>query len=794
MLRRVHLLLAAMGLLLACATALAQVTGASLRGFVFDENKAPLPGATVTAVHGPTGTRYETVSNEAGRFVLDGLRPYGLYRVEVFLLGRVSAEFEDVSLTLGEACEMTAVLPPMSELGRVIAEKESPIPPGVSGAGLVMDRALIESMPVHTRSLDEILAYVPQASSGAYGLSLLAANPLYNSVRIDGAPAGDPFHLREVSPVSLDQVEAIRVSTTPFDVRESGFTGGAVDIVTKSGSNRLGGSAYTHLSGPGLNAPEAEVNRRIYGFTVGAPVVKDKLFVFAGGEYGSGDLGGEWGRTAHANARVDWTLSDTHALMARVQYTDSHYGNAFNFVSRLDSHLGAKASNELLVGGVLVPGWRNEWSLTDNFSLLAGQHRFTFGTQDAIFGPVLSLSAYAQDEWAPSPRFLLGYGVRADAPFVHGEGSVKRVEKIVPTLSPRLGFRLYTDRERRAFLRGGAGLYTGRLPFAWLDYPGTEAARQPRVARANLGYEHHFRGDWTITLDAVASRTLSDVFFDESVLSWTDRGYAYSGSMQIQKHFRWGLDLLMSYAINRSFSVFDATDPRAEVCWGSHLATDHHDRNELSVSDFDRPQHLSFLASYVSPFYGICRTRLSVAVQGLSGQHYSYSIDDSPLDPEGNLYPGKSLIYIPVESELVRMGWSDPGSAARFENYIRTDEYLSSHRGEWTKRNAGSTPFETRVDVKLAQDFYFDKRHGRHLELVADLINAGNLSSPEYGVVYLLRQNSCGVPGAVNVLRTDALTQDGKNICSFSEDARVDLKRDPLRSAWRCSLGVRLCF
>ena len=128
--KRVHLLLTVLGLIFACATALAQVTGASLRGFVFDENKAPLPGAKVTVVHGPTGTRYQTVSNEAGRFVLDGLRPYGPYTVEVFLLGRVSAEFEEVSLTLGEVCEMTAVLPPMSELGQVVVEKESPIPPG----------------------------------------------------------------------------------------------------------------------------------------------------------------------------------------------------------------------------------------------------------------------------------------------------------------------------------------------------------------------------------------------------------------------------------------------------------------------------------------------------------------------------------------------------------------------------------------------------------------------------------------------------------------------------------------
>ena len=792
--RRVHLLLAALGLLFACATALAQVTGASLRGFVFDEGKAPLKGATVTAVHGPTGTHYGTVSNDAGRFVLDGLRPGGPYTVEVFLLGRVSVAFEEVTLTLGEACEMTAVLLPMSALGQVVSEKESPVPPGALGAGLVMDRALIESVPVHTRSLEEILAFVPQATWSAYGVSLLGANPLYNAVRVDGAPAGDPFHLRGVDPVSLDQIEAVRVSTTPFDVRESGFAGGAVDIVTKSGTNHLAGSAYTHISSPGLNAPGAEVNRRTYGFTVGAPVVRDRLFVFAGGEYASGDLGGEWGRAVHANARVDWTLSDAHALMARVQYSDSQFGNAFELVSRLDSRLGARATNELLLGGRLVPGGRSEWSLTDNFSLLAGRHRFTFGTQDAVFGPVLSLSAYAQDEWAPTERFMLSFGVRVDAPFVQGGESVKRVEKIAPTLSPRLGFRLYTDRERRAFLRGGAGLYTGRLPFAWLHFPGGEAARQPRVARANLGSEQHFRGDWTITLDAVAGKTLSDVFFAGPVLSWTDKGYAYSGAIQLRKHFRWGLDLLMSYALNRSFSAFDAHYADAKACLESHPAVDPLDKDELSMSAFDRPQHASFLASYVSPIYGICRTRLSVAVQGISGQHYSYSLDDSVLDSNGDDCTGNSSFYIPTEAELVQMPWADPASAAKFENFIRTDEYLGSHRGEWTKRNAGTDPFEARVDVKFAQDFYFDRRHGRHLEIVADLVNAGSLFAPASGAAYLLRQRGCGAPGAVNVLRPEAPGADGLSRYTFCGEALESLTRDPLRSAWRCSLGVRLCF
>ena len=92
--------LTTLGLVFACATALAQVTGAGLRGFVYDEQRAPLAGATVSVVHGPTGTHYETVTNEKGRFVLDGLRPGGPYQVEVYLIGKKGVEVEDVTVNV----------------------------------------------------------------------------------------------------------------------------------------------------------------------------------------------------------------------------------------------------------------------------------------------------------------------------------------------------------------------------------------------------------------------------------------------------------------------------------------------------------------------------------------------------------------------------------------------------------------------------------------------------------------------------------------------------------------------
>ena len=819
-----------LGLILAAVPASAQVTGSGIRGFVSDGDGQPVGEALIQALHLPTGVLYETGSNAQGRFTRDGMPAGGPYRIEVSLLGKVTVVYEDVFLSLGEDCVLTPVLLSVRPLGPVEAQGEPAVSFSPQGGGQIADAGRIASVPVFDRSLDEVLSYMPQALPGAYGLSVLAANPLYNAVRIDGAPVG----LGGVSPLSLEQIASVRVCSAPFDVRESGFTGGAVDIETKSGSNHTGGSAYLHMTDEGLAGPGAQISRRAYGFTVGAPLLRDRLFLFAGGEYAGGVLDGTAERRADALLRVDWQISQTQALMARAQYLDAPSGRAASLVSRWTSHWTDRYSNALQLSALVVPGGWNDIRLSDHFAVQAGRHRLSVGTQDAWSGPWMEAAVYAQDEWEPNPRFLLQFGVRAEAFGVQDKAATGRLERISPSLSPRLGFRIHTDAARRASLRGGAGLYTGRACPAWLAWAG-ERFSQPQVARASLGYEHHFLSGWTVSVDALASKTLSDVFFEapglvpsgnvfavsadayrrndlsiapyfasqtppELVLGTTDQGYAYAGIAQVRKHFPWGLDLSLGYAFSRSFSAFDAHDADGVLCWSGHLAVDPQDKKALSMSAFDRPQHLTFLAAYVSPVYGICRTRLSLGIQGASGQHFSYALEETDRDFNADACKGNSLLYIPAEDELVRMSWSDPASAARFENFIRADEYLSSHRGEWTRRNAGQTPFETRVDLKFAQTFFYDRRHGRGVELIADLVNAGALLSPEWGAAWLLWPRAGMAPGARNILRLDDVSDPGvpgishTPVYSFSAAAGEGPTRDPLRSAWRCLLGIRVLF
>ena len=819
---RLRYLLCVLCLLFAGATARAQVTGSSIRGLVTDGTGVPVAGAEISARHLPTGTLYQTETNAEGWFSLKGMRVGGPYHVEVLLLGMAEVVYEDVSLVAGEVQEFFPVLRPVMELGTVVVDGEASPPVGVDGSGSVFSREHIIAVPTEESLLLDVVSLTPQAAVSPSGLSLLGSNVLYNAVHIDGAPSGLPFCLDGVNAIPLDFIETVRVTAAPFDVRQSGFTGGAVDVITRSGTNRVSASAYSRLLAPGLSGVESGLSRFSSGFTVGAPIVRDRLFLFAAGEYADGTVAGLKEHTAHVNARADWNINESHHLMSRVQFVDSQAGRAGTWVAELQSFFSDRLSNEVRATAFYAGTGGLEASLTDNLTILHGRHQFTVGTRDGVYGPLAELSLYAQDEWSPSERFTLSFGARADAAILtdkSGSGT-----GIQPSVSPRLGFRLFMDSGRKSLLRGGAGLFTGRIPAAWLSCPVDGSLRLPQSLRAGLGFDQQLGKGWKLSIDALASKVMNEMFFvdkglsgkgvvygvnaelttsssnktapfyhpsagESVVLSQIGAGYAYSVAAKLEKQFPWGLDLVASYALTRSFSVFDGTSALSEENWSTHVAKDPLDPSELSQSLFDRPHHLSVLASYVSPQYGICRTRLSMVLSSQSGGRYSFVTDLAGEDYNGDGVPGNTLIYIPGESELVRMRWTDAESAARFENFIRGDEYLGSHRGEWSRRFPAAYPFETRLDLRFVQEFYYNIRSGRRVQLIADLINAGDLFIPGSGVRYVSDPSR-------RILRIDALDPDGAGgwIPTYSFCGDDAFETDPIRSGWRCVLGVKVLF
>ncbi len=285
--------------------AISQITTASMNGVVTDPSKVELPGATVIAIHTPTGAEYGTVTDIHGKYNLMGMKVGGPYKVTFSFIGYKTQEITDVYLALSQNVKLDIELSEnIQELTGVtiIAEKDL-IDESKTGAITKISNAQIQEMPTLTRSLQDFTRLTPQFSSKSGGLSFAGQNNRFNSVMIDGAVNNDVFGLSSggtpgdrqgAQPISLDAIDEIQVLIAPFDVRQSGFTGGGVNAVTRGGTNTFSGSLYNfrknqHLVGGKVGDTEVTIDefRDLQaGFRLGGPIIKNKLFFFVNAEIG----------------------------------------------------------------------------------------------------------------------------------------------------------------------------------------------------------------------------------------------------------------------------------------------------------------------------------------------------------------------------------------------------------------------------------------------------------------------------------------------------------------------------
>ncbi len=311
----------------ACCAANAQVTTSGMNGTVVDQNGQPLVGATVIAVHTPSGTQYGAVTDKNGNYNLQGLRTGGPYSVTFSFVGYQSVEFPGLMLSLGQTLKRDAFLKDSQELEAVVIKadgKNSSMNVNRAGAVTSISNEQIELMPTVNRSMNDIMKLTPQASSTTSGLAIGGGNSRQSYVTVDGAAFNNMFGIggnlpAGGSPISLDALEQVSVSVTPFDVRQSGFTGGAINAVTKSGTNDLKVSAYLYSKSDQLQGDKydggklslSEMRDNTLGFSIGAPIIKNKLFVFANFER-------EW-NTTPGNSRLART-NDTGEFGGNTQY------------------------------------------------------------------------------------------------------------------------------------------------------------------------------------------------------------------------------------------------------------------------------------------------------------------------------------------------------------------------------------------------------------------------------------------------------------------------------------------
>ncbi len=283
-------------------------TTARITGLVSSGGEV-LPGATVVAVHTPTGAEYGTVSNTEGRFTLNNLNVGGPYRITTKFVGYQASVNENIFLSLGQTLNLELELEESSvELEEVVVTSNNVFDGTRTGNETTISEETITNMPTVERGLNDYTRLTPQALVGnsaatnSGGISFAGINNRFNAIFIDGAVNNDVFGLANsgtnggqagISPISPDALEQIQVVLAPFDVTLGGFAGGGINAVTRSGTNEFEGSAYYFLRNEDLSGktptdnPGAERTKlapfsvQTYGARLGGPIIKNKLFFFA---------------------------------------------------------------------------------------------------------------------------------------------------------------------------------------------------------------------------------------------------------------------------------------------------------------------------------------------------------------------------------------------------------------------------------------------------------------------------------------------------------------------------------
>ncbi|MBN2347032.1 MAG: TonB-dependent receptor [Candidatus Aminicenantes bacterium] len=288
------------GLLMAGLLTAQGVTTAAFSGMVMDSDGNPIVGVTITALHAPTGTVYTAVTRMDGLFNIPAVRVGGPYTVTASMEPFKTQELTGITLKLGEDrnLKFQLALEAIAEEVTVVATNPI-ISESRTGAAQNVSTAVIESMPSIGRSFDDFARLAPQIDprgGGAY--SAAGRSNKYNNIQIDGAVNNDLFGLGSsgtpglATPISLDAVQEFQLVIAPYDVRQGGFTGSSLNAITRSGTNDFIGSAYYFGrnqdfvgKGPDKKA-YGTFSEKQYGFRVGGPLIKDKLFFFLNGEMG----------------------------------------------------------------------------------------------------------------------------------------------------------------------------------------------------------------------------------------------------------------------------------------------------------------------------------------------------------------------------------------------------------------------------------------------------------------------------------------------------------------------------
>ena len=377
----------------------AQITTSSISGVVVNEKKEVMVGASVIATHMPTGTTYKTVTNKTGAFVFPAVRVGGPFTVATNYVGFKKVEETDINTQLGVTTNVNFILiNENSTLKEVVVTgtKSGLFSKEKTGASQQFSRRELQSVPITgARTIDGITKYNPFGNGNSFG----AQDSRLNNFTIDGSQFNNNFGLGSsaqaggrtgASAISLDAIDQLQVNVAPFDIRQSGFTGAGINAVTRSGTNEIEGSAYltqrnntsTYVgnNANGVKITPSKFDEKVQGFRLGAPIIKNKLFIF-----------GNYEAIERTEPGTTWTSTGSPLPGSQVsrptfqQLTDlsKFMKDKFNYeTGPFEGYSNTNSSMKFLV--------RVDWNINENNKLTA---RYVYHNSEAQIGVSNSQSA-----------------------------------------------------------------------------------------------------------------------------------------------------------------------------------------------------------------------------------------------------------------------------------------------------------------------------------------------------------------------------------------------------------------
>ncbi len=362
-------------MLITVSAVMAQVTTSSMSGKVTTGSAAgeEIIGATVLAVHEPSGTRYSAVTNLDGRFNIQGMRNGGPYAVTVSYIGYQTKVLRDITLQLGETYDLQVWLSEnATELNEVVVTaKASRFAGEKTGAATNISNNTIRELPTVNRSISDIARLSPYAN----GMGFAGGDGRSTNFTLDGANFNNNFGLSANlpgggNPISIDAIDEVQVVVAPFDVRQSNFIGGGINAVTKSGTNTFRGTAYVYHTNEQMHgnrvdhlqmADPGKDRLTTYGVTLGGPIIKDKLFFFVNYEHSmKPTVTTRWRASEDGKADKDNYLSRT--TQADMQRLSDFMKSKYGYDTGSWNSFPADESNDKLLA-------RLDWNITDNHHL-----------------------------------------------------------------------------------------------------------------------------------------------------------------------------------------------------------------------------------------------------------------------------------------------------------------------------------------------------------------------------------------------------------------------------------------